>query len=57
MKVIQSSGTLHCANKERVTDVLRECSTSESLLTTYWVAWQQENLGLLDPKDEGTTLF
>jgi hypothetical protein len=21
------------------------------------VAWQQENLGLLDPKDEGTTLF
>jgi len=22
MKVIQSSGTLHCANKERVTDVL-----------------------------------
>jgi len=43
MKVIQSSGTLHCANKERVTDVLGECSTSERSVTTYWVAWQQEN--------------
>ena len=43
MKVIQSSGTLHCANKERVTDVLGECSTSEWSVTTYWVAWQQGN--------------